>query len=169
MEENEGPVNGFQRALAVASTDQTRARTGRNRNAGRCEWSADSDTASRGAGGASARPIEGVREAGGADGGVNAAAGACGCGPELRPLPERRGSRSRRGLLRPPREPSRPPSRVPSLAPSLAPSRVRGSRGCSVSPLDGAAAGPSPTCAAIPLSARGMVCPISFSIATMDF
>ena len=46
--------------------------------------------------------------------------------------------------------------------------RRRDRRGCSASPLDGAA-GPSADGTSMPPSARGMVCPISFSIAMMDF
>src|SRR5580693_9425118 len=95
IEENERPVNGRRAAFTASGIRrQTRARTGRNRNAGRCEWSADSDEGSGEACGTGARPIDGVREAGGATGGVNAAVAACGCVAGLRPAPERRGSRS---------------------------------------------------------------------------
>ena len=166
-EENEGGVN---RALRRARASITPGRA--PAAAGTPEDASDRRVrrpGSRGAGGASARPIEGVREGGGAIGGVNSAAAACGCGLELRPPPERRGPRSprsRRGLWA-----SWAPSRGFSREPSLDPSLRRGVHAsCAVArfrtwrrrrTVD------RPTSALA--SVRGMVWPISFSMATMDF
>ena len=160
IEENERAVNGFPPGLRRGAKRPLR----RGREPGATETPEDasgrraSDDEFRGAGGGGVRPIEGVREGGGAAGGVNAAAGACGAGRGS--SPERRGPRSRRGL-RPPREPSREPSlRLPL--------QLRGRAMAALASPSGGAAGLSADALSAPASTRGMVCPISFSIAAMD-